>query len=354
MLYKNRLNMPTEIDSAAPLPAKDFWRQSRGETVLDVRSPGEFQKGHIPGAINLPLFDDEQRATIGTIYKNSGRDDAVLRGLAFVGPKLAELAKFARHRCTGSKAFVHCWRGGMRSQSMKWLLDTAGLTPRILDGGYKSFRQLAHNKFEEPAPLRVISGLTGAGKTRVLDLLTAAGEHVIDLEGLANHRGSAFGSIGQPNQPTTEQFENDLFAELDRCRNAERIWIEDEGNRLGGVVVPPPFIQHLKDSPAIFLESSPAKRVEYLMIDYGDLDPQLLIASVQMIRKRLGFDLAEEASQAIQAGNIKRAIEIVLAYYDRTYLHAAAKHTRTDMQNLAIDDLADQQIVDQLLALASK
>ena len=351
---------PTPSDSGSTcreLLAADFWQASRGALLLDVRSPSEFQQGHIPGAVNLPLFDDDQRAEVGTIYKNSGKDDAVLRGLAIVGPKMADLAKSVRKMVVAKKdqVYLHCWRGGMRSRSMHWLLETAGLQPKILAGGYKAFRAMAHDSFSQPWPLKVISGLTGAGKTRVLNLLAEHGEYVIDLEGLANHRGSAFGAIGQKPAPTTEQFENLLFSELDRykdaSKDASRIWVEDEGNRIGTVVVPPPFVKQLKNSTAVFLDLTPEARVANLLEDYGDLSPDKLCESVQAIRKRLGFDLAQAAIDAIESGRIKVAIEIVLAYYDRTYMHAAAKSPRPPMTQFAIDGLSDQQVIEQLIAL---
>ena len=347
-------NAASELNSSCrELSAEEFWSASRDGLLLDVRSPSEFEHGHIPGAVNLPLFDDDQRAEVGKIYKNSGKDDAVLRGLAIVGPKMAGLAKTARSIALGNKdqVFVHCWRGGMRSRSMQWLLETAGLQPKILSGGYKAFRAMAQASFSKQWPLKVVSGLTGAGKTRVLRSLAAHGEKMIDLEGLANHRGSAFGAIGQDRPPTTEHFENLLFAELDRCKDANRFWVEDEGNRIGTVVVPPPFVKLLKVSPAVFLDMKPEGRVANLMEDYGDLSRDKLIESVQAIRKRLGFDLAQEAQQAIESGHIKTAIEIVLAYYDRTYTHAAAKFPRPPMKELTIDDLNDQQIVESMIAL---
>jgi tRNA 2-selenouridine synthase len=335
------------------LDAKSFWRASRDGVVFDVRSPGEFKQGHLPGAVNLPLFDDAERAEVGTIFKNSGRRDAVIRGLGLVGPKMASLAKTARQFATkeSTSVFVHCWRGGMRSQSMHWLLSTIDLSPKILDGGYKAFRHLAHEEFKKSLPLQVISGLTGAGKTKVLLGLKKHGEAVIDLEGLANHRGSAFGAIGQNPQPTTEQFENNLFAELDRFHDPATIWVEDEGNRLGTVVVPPEFVRQLKSSPGIFLESSSRNRVEHLMHDYGDFAPDRLKESVNAIRKRLGFDIASQALKAIDSGQIATAIEIVLDYYDRTYLHAVSKSPRPSMPNLNIDDFSDDQVVEKLMEM---
>jgi tRNA 2-selenouridine synthase len=240
--------------------------------ALDVRSPSEYRHAHIPGALNLPLFDDEERAEVGTIYKNSGQDSAILRGLKFAGEKMVDLAIHARQSTNGAKpVLIHCWRGGMRSQSMGWLLKTAGLEPTVLEGGYKAFRRYARSFFDRPWRMQVVSGFTGAGKTRVLQLLADAGEQVLDLEQLANHRGSAFGGIGQAIQPSTEQFENDLFVGLASFDAERRIWLEDEGNRIGTVVLPNTFYDRMRNSPAVFMDSSAQQRIKNLLVDYGDL-----------------------------------------------------------------------------------
>jgi tRNA 2-selenouridine synthase len=345
----------TEHTFYRTLEANQFWQLSKSQIVLDVRSPGEFQHGHLPGAINLPIFDDAQRAEIGTIYKNSGSESAVLRGLKFAGEKMTDLVTQARSAANGSKTvLVHCWRGGMRSQSVGWLLKTAGMEPSLLDGGYKSFRRYARESFDRPWNLQVISGLTGAGKTRVLHLLAEAGQQVLDLEGLANHRGSAFGGIGQAIQPSTEQFENELFRQLESFDPDQNIWLEDEGNRIGTVVIPNTFYDLMRHSPAVFMDSSPQQRVQNLLVDYGDLNTGELEVSINKIRKRLGPQHADEAITALKTNDVGRAIEIVLAYYDKTYLKAANAMPRNDMVSLSIDGLTDEQIVRQTISISEK
>ena len=224
--------------------AEDFYRESLGGVIIDVRSPGEFSAGHIPGATNVPLFSDEERSVVGTLYADSGRDVALEKGLEFVGPKMAgfvrEVKQLLADRADSSKTsetkasrptvWVHCWRGGMRSQSFAWLLDTAGLKVFVLEGGYKAFRKIALRKIGFRYRMVILSGLTGAGKTDFLKMLDAADEQIIDIEGLANHRGSSFGALGLGQQPTTEQFENRLFAALDQLDPQRRIWVEDEGS----------------------------------------------------------------------------------------------------------------------------
>lgn len=325
--------------------------------MIDVRTPSEFEAGHIPDAINVPLFSDDERATVGTLYANQGHDAAVIEGLRIVGPKMAALAESARELVADKEPacqqmLVHCWRGGMRSQSMAWLMAVAGLQPRVLDGGYKSFRRLAQETIERSWNLHVVSGLTGAGKTRILTALKQVGEQVCDLEALANHRGSAYGGIAQGAQPTTEQFENDLFACLDRFAPEKRIWVEDEGNRIGRVVVPQTFYEQVRNAPAVFLDVDLSQRVDNLMVDYQQLPVDGLLEATRKIRKRLGGQKTDAAIAAIEGGNLRAAVEITLSYYDRTYTKAANKMPRSIMKSLPTDGFDDPQIVDECIRLA--
>ncbi len=345
--------MPSSPDF---IDAAELYRGSRDGVLIDVRSPSEFADGHIPGATNLPLFSNEERAQVGTRYSNNGHDDAVLLGLEIIGPKMARLARAAQqlladHPADQRSLFVHCWRGGMRSQSFAWLLETVGLAPKVLAGGYKSFRAMARSKITGKWNLRVVSGLTGAGKTKFLKQMGDAGENVCDLEGLANHRGSAYGGIGQGAQPTTEQFENDLFTVLDQFTPDQPIWVEDEGNRIGRVVVPQEFYEQMRHAPAVFLDVDLPRRVKNLLVDYEHLPVEGLRNATCNIRKGLGGKLTDEAIAAIDCGDIARAVEITLAYYDRMYLKAANKMPRKTMQKLAATHLTDEQVVQQCIQM---
>ena len=199
--------------------------------MLDVRSPGEFARGHIPGAHNLPLFSDEERAAVGTLYKHQGRRAAVRHGLELVGSRLVPLAEQAAALARGANLRVHCWRGGLRSSSTAWLLDTYDLPCTLLDGGYKSFRRWLRQALAQPQPVVLLGGHTGSGKTEVLHALRVAGAQVLDLEGLAHHRGSSFGGLGQPRQPTTEQFENDIAMALQAVSPQRVLWVERRVSR---------------------------------------------------------------------------------------------------------------------------
>jgi tRNA 2-selenouridine synthase len=350
--------------SRLTVPAEKFWQIAQNKLLIDVRSPGEFAEDHIPGAINIPLFENEERAEIGTLYQKSGHDEAVLRGLEIVGPKMRQLvaavekAKFdradANSESVDKEVFVHCWRGGMRSQSFGWLLETAGWNVKVLQGGYKGFRQIARQTIENPHRLIVLSGLTGAGKTVHLQRLIAEGEQVLDLEKLANHRGSAFGGIGQGDQPTTKQFENVLFEQLDSFDSEKRIWVEDEGNRIGRVVVPDLFHKQLRNAPAIFLDVDWTTRVDHLMSEYGDLEHDCLAVAVEKIGKRFGSENVAEALDAINAGDIRGAVELTLSYYDRTYLRAVEKMLRVETVNLPTENLSIDQQIAETIRLASE
>lgn len=337
------------------LDAKTFYQQSRERLVLDVRAESEFADGHIPDAKSLPLFDDQQRAEVGTVYAKQGRDAAVVKGLEFVGPKMAGFVtrtKELLEQTGGRSVFVHCWRGGMRSQSFAWLLETAGLNPVVLDGGYKAFRKQVEGAIGRRHAMVVLSGLTGAGKTLFLESLRQRGEQVVDLEALANHRGSAFGSIGLGEQPTTQQFENDLFVELFGLEAGRRFWVEDEGSRIGRVVVPTRFVKQIRKSPAVFLDVPPERRLDNLMDEYGDLEPEELAQAMRNIGKRLGGQNVKEAIDAIEAGDMRRAAEISLAYYDRSYQKAADKLPRETTVSFSTAGLSDQETVETIIAKA--
>ncbi|MEG1749979.1 MAG: tRNA 2-selenouridine(34) synthase MnmH, partial [Tannerellaceae bacterium] len=209
------------------LAPDDFLHQSRNGVILDVRTPDEYNVGHIPNAINFPLFTNEERIVVGTAYVKQGRDIAVEKGLELVGPKMATFVRQAKALAAGRTLYIHCWRGGMRSGSMAWLLRTAGLSVQLLQGGYKAYRQSFTDQLNNiPWKLIVLGGSTGCGKTPILHALEAKGEQVLHLEGLACHKGSAFGALGEGEQPTTEQFSNLLYDEFCRFDPRRRVWCE--------------------------------------------------------------------------------------------------------------------------------
>lgn len=300
--------------------------------LLDTRSPGEFAEGHIPRAIPFPLFDNDQRAAIGTCYKRRGHDAAVELGLEIVAPKMIHLVRQAKTIAPDRRVAVHCWRGGMRSSSMAWLLETAGFEVYLLEGGYKAYRKWVRERIEIQRPIITLGGLTGTGKTMLLLALGELGESILDLEGWANHRGSTYGAIGLPKQPTQEQFENLLAHAWDNLPLDQAVWIESESEKIGRNMVPKALFLRMIDAPVVQIERSLSERVEILQDVYGDCDPALLVEATQRIVKRLGGQHAQQAIERIQAGDLGPAIEITLVYYDKTYnreleMRSGAVHT---------------------------
>lgn len=296
-----------------------FLKEREVIPVIDVRSPSEFKKGHIPGAINVPLFTDEERAIVGTKYVQESRYSSVVAGLDLVGPKLSGFVETATKIAPNGKILVYCWRGGMRSSSMAWLLNLSGIQARTLVGGYKSYRRFAKEYLAKPLNLVVLGGMTGSGKTDMLKELLNRGEQVIDLEGLANHKGSAFGAIGQKPQPSTEFFENLLFEELNKLDTTSPIWVEDESKSIGSVFIPHEFFDKMLNSRVIAIERSFESRVKKLTAEYTNCDPQLLIDSTRRIAKRLGGDNVTKAIRCIEEGQFEEAVAISLKYYDKAY-----------------------------------
>jgi tRNA 2-selenouridine synthase len=287
--------------------------------VIDVRSPLEFNTGHIPGAVNIPLFNDVQRAAVGTKYKKEGRIPAILEGLKLSAPDMSGKLEQALKIAQNGKLLVHCWRGGMRSESMAWLFSLGDLETEVLEGGYKSYRQYILESLSGKRKMIVLGGMTGSSKTHILRYLKEHGQQVIDLEGIANHKGSAFGSLGQPPQPTTEHFANLLFYDWRKLLRDVPFWVEDESRNIGSVFMPDTFYLNMQDTPAIILMMSVETRLPRLLEEYSAYPPDSLKASVLKISKRLGGDNTRDALDSIDAGDFAKAIEITLYYYDKAY-----------------------------------
>ncbi len=309
--------------------AASFLELSREWPVIDVRSPSEFTQGHIPGAINIALFDDIERAIVGTAYTRKGHHESVKAGLELVGKKLAGFIEQAEKNGAGKQALVHCWRGGMRSEAMAWLFRFTGIKTLTLEGGYKAYRRHIRESLAAGPPLKILGGMTGSGKTEILKNLAGMGARVIDLEGLACHKGSAFGALGQGEQPTTEQFENDLASQWIDFGGDEPVWVEDESLNIGKVIIPEPFFSKMQKAPLYLLETLYDIRVDRLVEEYGGYDISILGELILRIGRRMGGDQARSAVSALESGDIRQAVGIVLSYYDRTYRYTLEKSIKT-------------------------
>ncbi|MCP9808886.1 tRNA 2-selenouridine(34) synthase MnmH [Cyanobium sp. HWJ4-Hawea] len=325
--------------------------------IIDVRSPGEFGQGHIPGARNLALFSDEERALVGTAYKQQGRAAAVGLGLELVGPKLAELGRaLAGHQSDPDQSQealrIHCWRGGMRSASIAWLAGVGDQPCLLLEGGYKAYRQWVLASLEQPRRLLLLSGRTGTGKTDLLLALRDQGQQVLDLEGLANHRGSSFGGLGQAPQPSNEHFENELASVLDGCRDDSWIWVEAESAQVGRCRIPTPIWRQMQQAPTIEIQRPMVERLERLVAVYGPHDRGELAEATERISRRLGPQRTAIALGAIATGNLQEACGQMLDYYDRCYDHELARRQQPALASLDLAGLDDQEASKQLLARA--
>jgi tRNA 2-selenouridine synthase len=314
----------------------DFLSKSIHLPIFDVRSPAEFEHGHIPGAYNLPLFNNEERAEVGTRYVQKGSEIAINKGLEIVRPKTKEFIDKVNRLVPHGEVLLHCWRGGMRSNSMAWLLNSAGIKTYTLDGGYKSYRKHIHDFFSEPLKLVVIGGMTGSGKTDVIEALERKHEQVINLEKLANHKGSVFGAIGMPDQPTTEQFENDLYACLQYLEPDKPTFVEDESLAIGHVFIPRPLFDQMQKAPGFNLVVPIVRRIKQLVNTYVTGDKDSLIRAIRCIEKRLGIENAERAIEHIQNNEMAKAVEVVLRYYDKAYVRSMEEAKRCEVKEILI------------------
>ncbi len=305
--------------------------------VVDVRSPAEFFAGHIPGSINIPLFDDKERETVGIKYKKEGRRKAILTGLELAGKtlniKLYEALKTAKE----SQLLVHCWRGGMRSETMAWLFSLGDLKTEVLEGGYKSYRHHVLSVLAEKRRIIVLGGMTGSSKTHILRYLESINNQFIDLEGIANHKGSAFGALGQIPQPSSEHFANLLFDQWRRLNVAKPVWLEDESHNIGTVFMPDAFYNNMQESPTIILRMNIKIRLPRLIEEYSVYQPETLKATIMKIGKRLGGTNTKEALVAVDNKDFAKAIEITLRYYDKAYLYGITRKRTGTILNIDTD-----------------
>lgn len=341
---------------------------SRQFPVLDVRSPGEYSHAHIPGACSLPLFSDEERKIIGTAYKNESREKAIKYGLDFFGVKMKlmveavekilelhkpdETSNFKLQTSnlklqTSNSVIVHCWRGGMRSSAVAWLLNFYGFEVYLLEGGYKAFRNWVLQQFEKDYQFSVIGGYTGSNKTGILGTLTQQDHAVIDLEALANHRGSAFGAFGQAPQPSQEMFENLLASKLDQMQ-AVHFWLEDESQRIGNLNIPNDFWKQMRTKAIWFMDVPFEDRLDHITAGYGKIEKEKLINAIVRIKKRLGPLETKTAIGLLIEDDVKGCFRILLSYYDKTYGKALQnRENLTSLLNkidcLGVDAIANTQ-----------
>lgn len=290
--------------------------------IIDVRSPAEYAKGHVPEAISLPLFSDDERAVIGTLYKQCGHQHAFAKGLELVAPKLSHILRTLTDLSTSRSIVIYCWRGGQRSASVTWLSEQAQVRATQMPGGYKSYRRICHQLFSDSLNLNILGGSTGVGKTKCLITMKKEGHQVIDLEALACHTGSVFGDALEPNQPSQEHFENLLGRELMLLDLTRNIWLEDESRFIGKLMIPPALFCQMQQAPITMVEQALDQRLDNLCALYGNAGAVALCHAIDRIAKRLGSQRTKEIKLLIESGALRAAAKELLHYYDKAYQHA--------------------------------
>jgi tRNA 2-selenouridine synthase len=299
------------------LSIDDFLKLRAQLPIIDVRSEGEYQQGHIPAALNIPILNNTERIAVGTDYKQKGQQEAIKTGFRLVGPRLIDIVSETEK--IGKEILVHCWRGGMRSSNFCQFVGMARVKSHQLAGGYKAYRAKALESYKLPMQLTIISGCTGSGKSEILRALKNQGEQIIDLEQLASHKGSAFGGLMLPPQPTTEQFQNDLFEEIHKLDLSRRVWIEDESIAVGKIFLPEGLWRQMNSGPVIEIEVDKAVRIERLVQEYGAADKDMFLQAMIQITKKLGGQHFNAAREKLLQDDMAAVIAILLTYYDKAY-----------------------------------
>lgn len=325
---------------------EEFLRLQREDNlpVIDVRSPSEFAHGHIPNAKNVYLFNDEERRVVGTIYKEDGREAAILKGLEYVGSRMANILKEVDKISNNNVILMHCFRGGMRSESVAWLCSNYKYDVYVLDKGYKSYRRYALESFNNKKyKINLVTGRTGSKKTLILNRLKELEYNVIDLEGIAKHKGSAFGWINEGEQPSQEQFENNLCYELCKYSNGSYLWVEDESLLIGKRAIPRGFFDNMKKPENIIYLNVPIEeRAKYITDTYGKYSVNDLKESIIKIKKRLGDERMREALSLLEENKIYECVLVLLYYYDKAYrlsIQEEDKIINVECGSLTIDDI---------------
>lgn len=303
------------------------------DTVVDVRSPAEYAEDHIPGAINAPVLDDEERARVGTMYKRASPFEAKKLGAALVAKNIAEhLETCFAAMPKGWRPLVYCWRGGKRSGALAHILREIGWDAKILEGGYKSYRRHVVDALSE-VPLRfrfrVVHGATGCGKSRLLRALARADAQVLDLEDLAAHRGSVLGGLPERDQPSQKMFESQLLRVLEALDPTRLVWVEGESRKIGQVQIPEALIETMRAAECLLLEADTAVRVRLLTDEYRHFfdDRGALDAQLDCLAPLHGKGVIEEWKALAAGGDWDALVARLLAeHYDPAYLRSAGRN----------------------------
>ncbi len=350
-----------------PLPTytKQPWTENYSETI-DVRSPSEFTEDHIPGAINLPVLNDAERAEVGTIYKQVSPFTARKIGAALVTKNISQ--HISQHFADKEKDYhplIYCWRGGQRSGTMAWLLGQIGWRVTIVEGGYKTYRTYVRDRLEK-LPLnftyQILRGKTGTLKTHILRRMAKLGAQFLDLESLANHRGSLLGEEWnhQPlPQPSQKYFESLLLQQLQSFNPEKLVWVESESNKIGRVYLPKLLWQKMKQASCVEIQLPIESRVQFLLQEYPHLTthPDILKSKLLRLKSRYGREKIKKWYQLIDNEQWAALFQDLLeSHYDPTYTHSMQRDFTKLTKVISIPDLSESKIaslVDYLLVYSA-
>jgi tRNA 2-selenouridine synthase len=325
------------------------------DAILDVRSPAEYAEDHIPGAINCPVLDNEERARVGTLYKQAGSFDAKKVGAAIVARNIARhIDEQFQDKPRDWKPLVYCWRGGNRSGAMAHILAKIGWPAVQLEGGYKAYRANVNAELlEMPArfSFKVICGTTGCGKSRLLQSLAAQGAQVLDLEQLAHHRGSVLGNLPREPQPAQKAFESAIWHTLRGFRSDTPVFVESESKKVGNLRVPDALMEKMRASPCVSLQSTHANRIKLLMEDYAHFvaDPAALNAQLDCLLQLHGREKIGRWQAMALAGRMEELVsELLTEHYDPAYLRSIERNFTnfSAAQTLVLEDISPQALAD--------
>lgn len=296
-----------------------------GAIYVDVRSPKEYMEDHIPGAVNLPILDDDQRKIVGTLYKQHGKEQASQKGVEMVLPVLGGKLEQLRQLNARGPLVLYCWRGGLRSKSMCDLASAAGIEVKRVRGGYKEYRKYVMQEFEQIKlpPFFSLYGLTGTGKTEIIELLEKRGVHTLNLEKYANHRGSVFGSVGLGEQPSQKHFDSVLLKSIQEIPQDAPTIIEGESSRIGRLFIPKNVFDHLLASNKILVYDSVENRAERIIKEYTKIKSnEELVQAVSFLGRRIGKQKVNQFIEAIEKEEYQSVVEeLLVKYYDPLYNH---------------------------------
>jgi tRNA 2-selenouridine synthase len=329
-------------------------RLSAFDTIIDARSPAEYADDHLPGAVNWPVLDDDERRAVGTEYKQVSAFDARKHGAAMVARRVAEIVE--RHvadRPREWQPLVYCWRGGQRSGTLAWFLGQIGFRVQVLQGGYKAFREQVREQLKVlPARLdfTVVAGRTGSGKTRLLQALADEGAQVLDLEGLARHRGSVLGGLEHEPQPTQKAFDTAVWHALQRFDAARPVFVESESRKIGALAVPDALLARMRqDSRVVMVEMPDAARVQLLLEEYGFFATQLerFCAHLDTLVELRGRQRVAHWQSLARSGCWAEVFEALMReHYDPLYLRSMQRNFAgiAQARHLAVADGSERSM----------